>query len=414
MTKPEKKKEILMSNSNCGINLHSFTISFPRKLVCRIIGAFVVAWVMMAMPGMAYISITAPDDNSVYCVGDTIEAGGISVDTDCSTETASVGNATVGYVDVDLDSNYKSIEDVPLDEAGWETVSSENECDESDSTDIAVAEFVSLDVDSSATDVGDDNYAILKQAGAVLVTANVIPGFPESGTDYVGNKIVWSGTGYQDTVSPRIKAVPTTDELEATVAASLCNGIGAVKVWVIWATVTPVFSDSGFISSDATFANWCPGNTLGGWNNLNASPSDYRVAFKLELVGKILPTGAGAIVSSDWKFKQNGFIRDWNGSTSYTTPDLSGSDSWGSFAEDDSPDGSDQIVLLDAPSRSDPTGVSFYKTQFNFQTHVEWNGHRASDDSLWYEHVKAHYSSGSYHLDTDTANTGNPTFDTSY
>ncbi len=403
-----------MSKSNCEINLHSLIISFPRKLVCRIIGAFAIAWVMVAMPGMAYISISAPADNSVYCLGDSIASGGISVDTDCFTEAASVGNATVGYVDVSLDSNHKSTEDVPLDEAGYMTVSSENECDESDSIDIAVAKFVSLDVDSSASNVGDDNYAILKQPGDVLVTANVIPSFPESGTDYVGNQIVWSGTGYQDTASPRIKAVPTTNPLEATVAASLCDGMGAKKIWVIWATVTPKFSSSDFISSDATFANWCSGNTLGSWDDLNSYPWDYRVAYKVELVGKISPAGAGAIVSSDWKFKQNVSIRDWNGSTSYTTPDLSGSDSWGSFAEDDSPDGSDQIVLLDAPSRSDPTGVSFYKTQWNFQTHVEWKGNRASDDSLWYEHVKAHYGSGSYHLDTDTANTGNPTFDTSY
>lgn len=358
-----------MSNLNYGLNYISSQARVP------FIGAFAVAWVMMAMPGMAYISITAPADNSVYCLGDTIKAGGISVDTDCFTETASVGNATVGYVDVDLDSNYESIEDVTLDEAGWETVSSENECDESDSIDIAVAEFVSLDVDSSATDVGDDNYAILKQPGDVLVTANVIPGFPESGTDYVGNKIVWSGSGYQDTVSPRIKAVPTTDPLESIEAASLCNGMGAVKVWVIWATVTPVFSDSGFISSDATFANWCPGNTLGGWNNLNVSPSDYRVAYKLELIGQILPTGAGAIVSSDWKFKQNVSIRRWQYSTSYTTPDLNGPDSWQSTAEDDSPDGSDRICLLDAPSDADASGLSFYKAQWNFQTHVEWKGH---------------------------------------
>jgi hypothetical protein len=222
--------------------------------------------------------------------------------------------------------------------------------------------------------------------------------------------IQWSG-GEAVPGNPFQHRVSKSTSAKTTVTATLGTNSFTKVVWVVWATVSPKFS--GSLSSDdpLNFPAWCSGNALGPWNDIPTSPP-AQVGYKVELVGKITPSGAGAIVKTGWAYSQNVSLRTWFNSTNYT--DSSGADSWDANFEDDTPSSKDQIFLIDCPSDGSNSGTAFFKANWNFITWITWNGQIASDNALWNVRVKAHPSNGSYIIDTCTAGSGNPSFDTSY
>lgn len=372
-----------MSNSTSEIK-----VGTPRRAACRLAGLAIVLLAIMGSPCMAEFGITSPAKNAVFCLGGALSPGKLAVWSDCATEAPQI-SASVGNASATMGGNtpeFENTDDVPLEEPGWITIYADDggACGSSDVRDIAVVEFIGMTVCSPATSIGGDQYAVVKQPGCVLVLAELIPEIPSAGTDLVANeKLSWSGSGYQDTVSPRIKAVPTTQPLEATVTAACCNGGDTQKIWVIWAQIEPRFEDYTSEGNARSFFVEEGGDTLGPRTDEDDGITIAEAIGKVELVATLLPSGVNTAIMTGWDFQGTVTFHDYENGTTLEAD--SRPDNGKSYSKDLIPDNDDKIYFIDAPTCGHNFNFSHTQETYNNFTHwVTWKGTKCSDDEIWH------------------------------
>ena len=375
-------------------------------------------WILTVSPCLAvspYLYIDAPADGTTFCVGQMLAAGQLKVHSDVTLESVSYMRVSAAAVPVAMSGgpDYVSSENVVFSEPGWYDIAAMSG-GETAHAQVAVMQLVGMDVSSPASSLGGDNsdqFAVVKQSGCVLVVANLLPEMPQQGTDVVGNMLVWSGTGFEDTVVPRVKAVPTTEPLEAAVAASVCNAIHARKVWVIWGQITYNFSDAHDDDNNLSHSNpgllipWpeptSAGSHVGPVTDSNGN-SLLAWATKVEIIGTLEPTGVGAVLGGDLSFNdQTRTVNYWllQSAPGYRDESLPSAPDMPGFIDNLTQQivpVNDKIFAIDAPAMVLPgnSADGWIGVANNFINHIYYRGVAISDPKRWHSFIRGNVSSG--------------------
>ncbi len=387
-----------------------------------------VAVVCAALPAAAQ---TLTVDNNPAYVGENltfIYTPGDCMDSEAVTFTRDVtiytGDEKSFDIQLTLNSDgpysglYTGTHTTTADDVGNDVIAIDDDCNESvEPVQLTVARFDGFFVYQAAK-IDEADAVTLKSNPTVEVDAMLTPttGFAASLIDWSssGGGINWrldNWGGYAYTSSPYDYYFCATLD-EAT--------WHDLDVWVIWATVTPRFTDnktpydSGTDTGDqANFPYYAGGTELGAENQL----TDYSwLGFKTEIKGQLAPSGVNQIIKSGWVFYQtvtyNVFLNNTSASTGsgVNAPDTV-FNSYGADMEDKTPDPNDQIFVLDGPGAYNFNTI---KQMMNFQTWVYWNGQVASDPAQWWIRKKAERNGSGYNVIENTGDNGTTTIDNTY
>jgi len=248
--------------------------------------------------------------------------------------------------------------------------------------------LVSFTVESGATQQnvsGSRNWATVQQSGYVIVEATTEPN-----TLACWNQIVWSGDpGSAVPGHPNRRQLSRGSSAVFNVRAELGGVSDELTVWVIWSRVQILTS-----GPRPTNAQAHPPAPFGdGSNRLGAieydSLAQRQVAGKIVAVATILPSGIHNVVRAGWVLRRERWTHDWLDGTR-NSPGNNRNNQWNTDWVDDTltamsvltPDVDDKVYDTDAPNLG--TASRDYETYNNFRQWLEWNGSRASDNSLWY------------------------------
>lgn len=247
--------------------------------------------------------------------------------------------------------------------------------------------LVKITVIANATQTnvtGAKNWACVKKAtDDVIVEATTRPN-----TVAAWNQIIWSGdSGASVPGKSNQRKLSRTTSKKYHIEAELGGVKDQVDVWVLWAEVT-------ILTSDTTPANAVQfGAKYDGTEELGAKSYDggKEAVGKVVPVAKITPEGVQDVVQSGWTFKRERWSHDWDDGNK-SNPGNDADDYWNTEWVDDTsfavyqrlePDSDDKIYDRDAPNIAG-FGSDDSETYNNFREWVEWNNEKCSDHGLWY------------------------------
>ena len=245
---------------------------------------------------------------------------------------------------------------------------------------------------------GSKNWAVVKNStGSVTVEATTAP--RNSADEW--KQLVWSGDKGETAgrLNGRKFSLATSKVLHVEV--SLGGVSQAVDIWILWATVDILTTNS----RPAGAAPFDPGSrddseTLGPvtYVSLSSSVIDEKAGIfvsnmgasgKVAPVATLSPKGVNAVVSAGWTIERQVDTREWfdgvaaGRTTKSWTPDTSKP---GYLRL--KPDKNDKIYDLDAPDIR--WGQQSSETYNNFQQWATWNGTRCSDYTPWFWQARWH------------------------
>ena len=251
---------------------------------------------------------------------------------------------------------------------------------------------VSITVVSNAIHVGSTNWAAVKATNEyAYIEASISNGNTNDAT-----KIVWSGKSEPVPGNPLQRRVSKSESKEMPVTARLGDSVSSLDVWIIWATVTvrhtnskTPYSSTTDTGNDKQFPDYVPGNLLGSVVT-NIGSSVGIVARKVEVKGKLTPSGVRRVAAGSWSFYQMLSDRRWLNDTNIVTARTNAVDSTFNTEtlQDRTPDLHEEIFGLDAPVGLILAEFEAFKRNSNFRVIVRWNDQIASDPADWWVRQK--------------------------
>jgi hypothetical protein len=342
---------------------------------------------LLTVPAMAEFTITAPANHSVYCWGNTIGAGQITVYSDCAAENGTPVHANLGGAAVNMTGyspNYQSAENVTLEEAGWITISADNDCGNEDSVDIAVVRLVTAGVNGAAY-CNADNWAAVKTASETDFTEVYAELIPNDTTVAIA-ALSWSGG--ESGTDPSKRYVHKNDSKKTTVTLTCCSGTYTFNIWILWATLEIRSSDTVSPGNTKSFTSGEGGNGLGAFTDEDDGITQAEAIGKIEAVATLSPPGVYAVITEGWDIKR------WVQFKDYTNGVLSASgdrdDTSYPSSKDLIPDSDDKIYDIDGPTCGQGFNITLShkytkETYNNFWQWVTWNETKCSDSlNTWH------------------------------
>lgn len=238
--------------------------------------------------------------------------------------------------------------------------------------------------------------AVKKSSDDVIVEATTDPNTPDC-----WSQIQWSDAGTAVPGHANQRSLSRAAARKYQVQASLGGVSDSLDVWIIWADLTIL--TSGHRPANAVAHPVQVGDntdTLGAieFDSVLAydqSTQRRQVRGKIVAVAAISPAGIHNVVRSGWVLKRERWTHDWADGNQFK-PGNAKTNMWNTTWVDDTltamsmltPDLDDKVYDTDAPDM----GIADhdYQTYNLFRQWLEWNGDRASDNSLWYFRARWH------------------------